>query len=879
MPSLTRSTIAKIESGVRTFVTVAEAATLAQALSTSPADLIGSFTRPLAEPVESLVTGDVLQESVTFRPRTGAQRPAGRPLDEVTDPFGLEVHRPVQADDPPQGLTLLPTYMPREHDLQMAEVVQAAAEGVSGIAVLVGGSSTGKTRACWEALGPLRGRPEPWRLWHPIDPSRPEAALRELPSVGPRTVIWLNEAQFYLDAPADGLGERVAAGLRELLRDPGRAPVLVLGTMWPQFWEQLTARPPAAAGDPHAQTRELLAGRDIAVPSAFSADLLRELVSTIDPRLVVATQMAEGGRVAQFLAGAPELMARYRNAPPAAAALINAAIDARRLGMGIGLPLAFLEAAAPGYLTSDDWDTLSDGWLEQALAYTAAPCKGTRGPLTRIRPRTTTASTGPAYRLADYLEQHGRQSRRLLIPTADFWMAAARYASSDDLPALAEAAEKRGLLRDAARLRKHAAGKGNANEAATLVRNWHSQHPGSEDIGAAAQWAAAHAALDNPYAAARLLGALREAGAEGQVATLLARDPATHAGLSNPYATARLLGALREVGAEEQVARLAARAGAHTALDNPDATARLLNGLREVGAEEQVARLAARASAYAALDNPYATARLLGALREVGAEEQVATLLARDPAAQVSLGNPGDIARLLHALREVGAEEHVATLAARSATHAALGSPGDVAWLLNALLEVGAEQEVATLLARDPAAHAPLDDPSGVAWLLNALLEVGAEQQVTTLAARTAAYAPLHDPFSVARLLSALRESGAEEQVATLLARDPAAQVSVGNPGDVAWLLDVLRWSGAEGQVATLAARAASHSAPDDVAGALSPLSGRGVEDRVRTLVDILPAEGHFGLFHEQTEHQGPYLFGREPDGSPAPPWGWDDLD
>ena len=54
----------------------------------------------------------------------------------------------------------------------------------------------------------------------------------------------------------------------------------------------------------------------------------------------------------QFLAGAPELLARYRNAPPAAAALIDAAMDARRLGMGAGLPQAFLEAADDlGHLT------------------------------------------------------------------------------------------------------------------------------------------------------------------------------------------------------------------------------------------------------------------------------------------------------------------------------------------------------------------------------------------------------------------------------------------------------------------------------------------------------------------------------------------------
>ena len=114
----------------------------------------------------------------------------------------------------------------------------------------MGGSSTGKTRACWEALQLLRDQEPGWRLWHPIDPSRPDAALRELPGIGPRTVVSLNEAQFYLDAAGSELGERVAAGLRELLRDPGRGPVLVLATLWPRFWDTLTARPAAPTRAP-----------------------------------------------------------------------------------------------------------------------------------------------------------------------------------------------------------------------------------------------------------------------------------------------------------------------------------------------------------------------------------------------------------------------------------------------------------------------------------------------------------------------------------------------------------------------------------------------------------------------------------------------------
>ena len=175
-------------------------------------------------------------------PRPGSSLTvAGRPLAEVTDPFALEVHRPVQPEDAPPGLPVLPPYVPREHDEVLGQVVAAAADGRSGIAVLVGGSSTGKTRACWEALALLRDRDPAWRLWHPIDPSRPDAALAELAGVRPRTVVWLNEAQFYLDPAGAGLGERVAAGLRELLRDPARGPVLVLATLWPEFWDSLTA--------------------------------------------------------------------------------------------------------------------------------------------------------------------------------------------------------------------------------------------------------------------------------------------------------------------------------------------------------------------------------------------------------------------------------------------------------------------------------------------------------------------------------------------------------------------------------------------------------------------------------------------------------------
>jgi hypothetical protein len=141
-----------------------------------------------------------------------------------------------------------------------------------------------------------------------------------------------------------------------------------------------------------------------------------------------------------------------------------------------GLPYAFLEAAAPAYLADSEWDQLDEDWLEQAPAYTAAPCKGVRRPLTRIRPRpahiagsSSSRSAGAAYRLADYLDQVSHRIRRDHIPPVGFW-AAASHADPGDLRALGDAAEARGLLRCAARLYKRASDYGDHAAAVSLIQ-------------------------------------------------------------------------------------------------------------------------------------------------------------------------------------------------------------------------------------------------------------------------------------------------------------------------------------------------------------------------------------------------------------------------
>ncbi|MFG2136598.1 trypsin-like peptidase domain-containing protein [Streptomyces sp. NPDC048650] len=408
---------------------------------------------------------------VWCRPRAVARRDkgaaVGQPLQALPHEhaLALEVHPAIEADGARQALGVLPPYLHRSGvDDRLHEAVSDA-QRHSKMVMLVGGSSTGKTWAAWEAVRSCL--PDGWRLWHPLTPDRPISALEALRvgRVGPRTVIWLNESQLYLSGRSHG--EEVSVVLQELLTNHEVAPVLILGSLWPSHWRELTAVPTESESgeppreDPHAAARVLLSQATVInLPDAFAEeDLLthKQLLDS-DPRLTQAATSA-GGHITQFLAGAPELIRRYQQAPPPARAVAWAAMDARRLGHGPRLPREFIERAASAYLTDDEWDALDDAWFDQALAYLASPCRGTRGPLSAIRPRpgSSVADGRPYYRLADYLEQHGTAERRHMTPPAGFWEAAFHAATPQDARHLADSARLRWRLAHAAGLYAHAA--------------------------------------------------------------------------------------------------------------------------------------------------------------------------------------------------------------------------------------------------------------------------------------------------------------------------------------------------------------------------------------------------------------------------------------
>lgn len=373
--------------------------------------------------------------------------PAGIPSVPVDhyldDALALDVHPVIEASAPAaEDLPPQPPYVTREHDEILRAALRTACEGRNRLVVLVGGSSTGKTRACFEAL---RSLDPGWRLWRPPSAEDLVAVLSSAPHL-PRTVLWLNETQRYLTTSRD---DPAARALQALLDDPARGPVMMMGTLWPETHKDLTADPDSPAARLLKDRQFVIA--DIGFQGAAKAEL--ERVAQSDPRLAEALA-ASRDEVTQYLAGGWELLNRYGAAVVETRALIDAAVDAARLGCTEDVSEAFLKAAAWALIPESHKRSRDQGWreewFEQALADAGAPCRGVPGPLTTLGAET---DEPPAYRLADYLRQKVSARRVLGCPPDGWWEAAVRHLTAPaDLLALARAAHARARYRISADL-------------------------------------------------------------------------------------------------------------------------------------------------------------------------------------------------------------------------------------------------------------------------------------------------------------------------------------------------------------------------------------------------------------------------------------------
>ncbi|MFF8429032.1 tetratricopeptide repeat protein [Streptomyces sp. NPDC016566] len=514
-------------------------------------------------------------------------------------PKRLGVHPaiPGESADPDDADFVLPTYVRRAHDVRLhARLAAAVADHASLLVVVRGESCTGKTRTAVEAL---KAVPDDFQLLFPTDAASLLAMLAA-DALGRRTVLWLNEAQHYLDSP---VGEAVAAAL--LRRLDAEGPFIALATLWPEHDKTFTAQHTLSRDDFNRQARALLTqAHYVHIPPSFADDLDAVRRAAAQDRSLATALEAGGSDVTQVLAAGPDLVAHYEHphGPHGVygKALISAAMDAHRLGITRAIPLAFLHDAAPGYLTDSERAAASpDNWFTGALTYAQKMIKETISPLQNVpRPSGMGALPG-VVRLADYLRQHGRCTRRLLCPPTTFWNAATHHLTNpNDLARLADAASNRYRLRHAAHLYRAAAEAG------------------------------------NPYAWVRLAYMRKEAG-DQEGADRLIR---TAADAGNAYAWVWLAGKREEAGDLEEADRLyraaAGAGGVHT-----DALMGLAYKREEAGHRERAEwlyRTAADAGHLLALH------RLQKMRKEAGDQEEVERLVRRGAYA----GSTYDMVRL-----------------------------------------------------------------------------------------------------------------------------------------------------------------------------------------------------------------------------------------
>ncbi|WP_331736971.1 helix-turn-helix domain-containing protein (plasmid) [Streptomyces canus] len=692
----------------------------------------------------------------------------GRPIGQW-DPHALEVHPAGIAQDgsgsPRQQI--LPGYVVREHDRLLAEVVREAQQGHSEILILAGGSSTGKTRACWEAVQPLADHE--WRLWHPFDPTRAEAALEDLHRVGPRTVVWLNEAHHYLGHTT--AGERVAAAVHHLLISPQRGPILVLGTLWPEYVKQFTALPAAGSSDPHSRVRELLTGRIVNVPDAFDAGALAAatLLAEDGDRLLAdaLTRSRLDGCLTQDLAGGPALLERYRNGSPAARALLHAAMDARRLGVGLHLPQAFLTDAAIDYVHDTDWNQFTDDWAEQAYAGLAEQVHGKQAPLSRVNPRPqrcppghsasadgpSAGLVGPVFRLADYLEQYGRTSRRHLCPPGSFWDAAHTHLTRpDDLDHLTLEASKRHRLQWAHHLRLRAADRGSTDALNYLTEG--RKRAGDYQGAEALYWQAYR--HGDVYALLHMTEMWESAG-DHQGAVALAWEIVDY---GHTHALTHLAEMREKVGDHQSAEALYRQAADH-------GDTRALCGLarmREIAADREDAEaLYLQAFAYGNFVAVDDAACSLTEMREKAGDHQGAEALAQQAADH---GHASALVRLAEMRAEAGDYQSAETLARQAADR------GDTHGLtqLGEMLEGAGNYRAAESFYRQAADHGD----RGALYLLSGTRRQAGDVQGADALWRQAVLADGYNNAAIMWDLALLREEAGDHQGAEALFRQAA---------------------------------------------------------------------------------------------------------
>ena len=353
----------------------------------------------------------------------GAIRIPIRPVADA-QPLDLGVHRTSRLEGAPQ----LPIYQARDADGAVSAQLAEARES-GGFVLLVGESTSGKSRCAFEAV--QRELPDHWIIAPPAAGElSPVLSHVSLPSSDRRKwILWLDDLDRYL------LPGGLDQGLLSALLDQ---QVVVMATMRSESYGNYSERSlqdteVGVASARRLGSRVLNLVEPVVLKRRWSeAEIsrLHDHLANADPdmRLVEAARHHGVHGIAEYLAAGPKLLdefltTRHRSGGnPRGAALVQAAIDLARAGISTPLPAETLLTLSSCYLNDGDASRLRAEGPEQALNWATAIQYGVTGML-------IATETAGCWRPFDYLVDATASATEVTDIPDEVWEAAVTHAN------------------------------------------------------------------------------------------------------------------------------------------------------------------------------------------------------------------------------------------------------------------------------------------------------------------------------------------------------------------------------------------------------------------------------------------------------------------
>jgi len=290
---------------------------------------------------------------------------------DLGDPLALGVHPAAIAGN--GSTNRVPPFVIRDITTELRRALRE-----DRFVLLVGESTAGKSRAAYEAI---RTELPHYRVVHP---TRRDVVLMaaEHAAATQRTVLWLDDLERFL-----GSGGLTGDAVRAVLDANGPARYVV-ATMRSEEYAKFSGRtslmPEAIGRDILRQGWDVLRlATRVDVPRMWSEEEIEQARHVAnDKRLVEAVRHAGEYGIAEYLAAGPQLLAEWRDAwapatHPRAAALVLAAVDARRAGIHRPLTLATLTELHKPYLQRRGGERLRPESMDSAITWATTPLYAT----------------------------------------------------------------------------------------------------------------------------------------------------------------------------------------------------------------------------------------------------------------------------------------------------------------------------------------------------------------------------------------------------------------------------------------------------------------------------------------------------------------------